>query len=68
MRVSASWPTTTTLSLSVSCPTGTQTAVGASSVSVVIQDADGYCELTLKETLVQYNTVSYTVTVASAGG
>jgi hypothetical protein len=68
MRVSVSWPSTVTLSLSVSCPAGTQTAEGASQVAVVLADADGACDLTLKETLVQYDAVSYTLTIAPAGG
>lgn len=68
MRISVSWSPTTTLSLFVSCPDGSQTAEGASSVAVVLPDADGACELTLKETLVQYNAVSYTLTIAPTGG
>jgi len=68
MRVSVSWPSTITLSLSVSCPDGAQSAEGASYVAVVIPDADGPCDLTLKETLVQYDVVSYTLTIAPAGG
>jgi hypothetical protein len=68
MRVSVSWSPTTTLSLYVSCPDGSQTGEGTSSVSVVLPDADGACELTLKLILVQYNAVSYTLTIAPAGG
>jgi hypothetical protein len=52
----------------VSCPDGSEAAEGASSVAVVLPDADGDCELTLKETLVQYAGVSYTLTIAPAGG
>jgi hypothetical protein len=68
MRISVSWSPTTTLSLFVSCPDGSQTAEGASSVAVVLPDANGACELTLKEALVQYNVVSYTLTIAPTGG
>ncbi len=68
MRISASWSPTDSLSLSVSCPDGSQTSEGTSSVAVVIPDADGPCDLTLKETLVQYDAVSYTLTIAPAGG
>jgi hypothetical protein len=68
MRVSVTWFPTTTLSLDVSCPDGSATSEGASSVAVVLPDADGDCELTLKETLVQYDAVSYTLTIAPAGG
>ena len=68
MRISASWSPTDSLSLSVSCPDGSQTAEGTSSVAVVILDADGPCDLTLKIMLVQYDAISYTLTIAPAGG
>ncbi len=68
MRISVSWSPSDSLSLSVSCPNGAQTAEGTSSVAVVILDADGPCDLTLKEMLVQYDAVSYTLTIAPAGG
>ena len=68
MRISASWSPTDSLSLSVSCPDGSQTAEGTTSVAVVIPDADGPCDLTLKIMLVQYDAISYTLTIAPAGG
>jgi hypothetical protein len=68
MQVSASWSPTDSLSLSVSCPDGSLTSEGTSSVAVVIPDANGPCNITLKETLVQYDVISYTLTIASAGG
>ena len=68
MRVSVSWSPVDSLSLSVSCSGGTQSAEGTSSVAVVILDADGPCDLTLKELLVQLDTVSYTLTIAPASG
>ncbi len=68
MRISANWSPNDSLSLLVSCPNGSQTAVGTSSAAVVIADADGPCDLTLKIMLVQYDVVSYTLTIASAGG
>jgi len=68
MQISASWSPIETLSLSVSCPNGSQTAEGTSSVAVVIPDADGPCDLTLSEVLVQDDVVSYTLTIASASG
>ncbi len=68
MRVSVSWSPVDSLSLSVSCSGGTQSAEGTSSVAVVILDADGPCDLTLKELLVQFDAVSYTLTIAPASG
>jgi hypothetical protein len=68
MRVTATWPTTPTLSLTVVCPESTQTALGSTTVSVVVPVADGTCEVTLKELVVQYDAVSYRLTIAPAGG
>jgi hypothetical protein len=67
-QVSVSWSPSTPLSLSVSCPSGTQTAQGSSNAAIVIADADGYCEVTLQLLLVQYAAVSYTLTIAPASG
>jgi hypothetical protein len=68
MQVTATWPTSPTLSLTVDCPEGTKTAQGSMSVTVLLSDADGTCAVTLKELLVQDDLVSYRVTIAPAGG
>ncbi len=68
MRISVTWSPTDSLSLSVSCPDGAQTAEGTTSAAVVIPDADGPCDLTLKIMLVQFDVISYTLTIAPAGG
>jgi hypothetical protein len=68
MEVSASSTSSAPLSLTVTCPAGTVDEVGSSFVSVVIPDADGPCELVLKETEVQYDAVPYTVTIGPEGG
>lgn len=56
------------LSLTVTCPEGTQTSVQPSTIEVVIPDATGACEITVKETLVQYDAIPYTLTVGPANG
>jgi putative aminopeptidase FrvX len=68
MVVSATWEPDATLSLSVTCPAGTQTQEGTSSISIEIADANGPCDVRLKEMIVQYAAVSYTVTVAPEDG
>jgi hypothetical protein len=68
MQISATSPSTTPLSLSVACPEGAQTAEGSSPVAVVIVQADGPCEVTLKEILVQYDVVPYVLTIGPYGG
>jgi hypothetical protein len=59
MRVSASWTPAVMLSLTVACPSGAQTKEGSSTVVVVVTDATGLCDLTLKELVVQYDAVAY---------
>jgi hypothetical protein len=68
MQVSATSTSSAPLLLTVTCPGGTLDQAGSSFVSVVIPDADGPCELVLKETLVQYVAVPYTVTIGPEGG
>jgi hypothetical protein len=67
-EVSATWTPGLTLSLTVTCPGGTQAAQGSSEVGVVIADATGACEITLKETVVQYDAIAYTLTIGPADG
>lgn len=68
MTISATWTTASTLSLTVTCPGGSQTAEGASKVDVVLPDTDGACEATLRETVVEYDDVPYTLTIGPTGG
>ncbi len=69
MQVSASWtPAPTTLSVTVTCPAGTLTEEGTSTLSVALPDADGACETTIKETVVDYAAVSYTLTIGPTPG
>jgi hypothetical protein len=67
-EVSASSTSSAPLLLTVTCPSGALDEAGSSFVSVVIPDADGPCELVLKETEVQYVAVPYTVTIGPEGG
>jgi hypothetical protein len=68
MQVSASWSSTLSLSLTVSCPAGVQTKEGPSSLTISLADATGACEVTLKETVVQYDAIPYTLTVSPVDG
>jgi hypothetical protein len=67
-EVSVSWAPSTTLSLTVSCQSGVQTEDGSSTISVAIPDPDGPCDLVLKEMLVQYDAVNYTIVIGPEGG
>jgi hypothetical protein len=68
MQVSATWSSTLSLSLTVSCPEETQTEEGPSSLTIPLADATGACEVTLKELVVQYDAISYTLTVSPVDG
>ena len=61
-------PGSAPLLLTVTCPAGTLDEAGSSFVSVVIPNADGPCDLVLKETVVQYVAVPYTLTIGPEGG
>jgi hypothetical protein len=67
MRITATWTPMTALSISATCPGGSGSNEGPSGISVVIPDADGSCDIVLKETVVQWDDVSYTVTVVPSG-
>jgi hypothetical protein len=68
MQVSASSTSSVPLLLTVTCPAGVLDETGSSLVSVLIPNADGPCDVVLKETLVQYVAVPYTLTIGPEGG
>jgi hypothetical protein len=68
MQVSASSTSTAPLLLTVTCQAGPVSEAGSSFVSVVIPNADGPCDVVLKETVVQYVAVPYTLTIGPEGG
>ncbi len=68
MEITASSPSTAALLLTVTCQLGAQDEAGSSNVSVLIPDADGPCDVVLKETTVQYVAVPYTLTIGPEGG
>ena len=68
MQVSASSTSSVPLLLTVTCPAGSVDEAGSSLVSVVIPDAAGPCDVVLKETVVQYVAVPFTLTIGPEGG
>jgi hypothetical protein len=68
MRITATWPTTPPVSLTVSCQGVTMTSQGSSSVTVVFPGTNGLCSATLQEVQVQYDLVSYKFMAVQAGG
>ena len=68
MQVSASSTLSVPLLLTVTCPAGSVDEAGSSLVSVVIPNATGPCDVVLKETVVQYVAVPFTLTIGPEGG
>ena len=68
MQVSASSTLSVPLLLTVTCPAATADQAGSSLVSVEIADATGPCVVVLKETVVQYVAVPFTLTIGPEGG
>jgi hypothetical protein len=65
-RVSASWATADTMSLSVTCPNGTVTEQGSSSVTITTAATSGSCQATLSEPASDTSTESYSITIEPA--
>jgi hypothetical protein len=68
MTVSVTWTYATPLSLAVTCPGGSDTKGGPSTITVVIPNAGGDCGIMLKETLVQYDAVDYVLRIGPTNG
>jgi len=66
LSVSATWPTTTLLSLSVTCPDATQSDSGSAAVAITLPLANGDCQATLSEPSTEDATVAYVVTIGAA--
>jgi hypothetical protein len=68
VQVVATSTSTTPLLLTVTCQLTTLSKQGSSTISVVIPSADGACDVVLKETVVQYAAVPFTVTIGPEDG
>jgi hypothetical protein len=68
VTVRATWTVDTPLTLTVTCPGGSQSTQGTESAQVTISDANGACDATLSETVVDYDPVPYTLIVGPADG
>jgi hypothetical protein len=66
--VAAQWSTDTTLSLTVVCPSGTQSADGASSVQLTLANPHGSCQATLSEPTNEDATLTYSMTIGPWNG
>jgi hypothetical protein len=66
--VSVVWSGPTYLTLSVSCPSGSQSAGGTSTMAVTLPTASGSCLATVSEPASESTALTYTITIGPAGG
>ena len=64
--VVATWSPSALVTLTVTCPSGTQTAYGTSSATVDVPDLTGTCEAALTENSAQPTAVAYTLSLETA--
>jgi hypothetical protein len=62
------WPTSTTLDLAVTCPSGTQQTEGVSSLRLTLADPHGSCQATLSEPTTEDATLTYSMTIGPWNG
>jgi hypothetical protein len=68
MQVSVLWSGTTYLTMTVSCPNGTQNVGGTSAMEASLPDASGSCRATVSEPSSETAALTYTITIGPAGG
>ena len=68
MQISVVWSGTTYLTMTVSCPSGSQSVGGTSAMAASLPDASGSCRATVSEPTSESASLTYTITIGPAGG
>jgi hypothetical protein len=68
MEISVLWSDTTYLTMSVSCPSGSQSVGGTAAMAASLPDASGSCLATVSEPASETASLTYTITIGPAGG
>ncbi len=68
MQISVLWSGSTYLTMSVSCPSGSQSVGGTSAMAASLPDASGSCRATVSEPSSESATLTYSITIGPAGG
>ncbi|MGO8826366.1 MAG: hypothetical protein ACLQU9_14175 [Acidimicrobiales bacterium] len=68
MQISVLWSGTTYLTMTVSCPSGSQSVGGTSAMEASLDDATGSCRATVTEPSSESATLTYTISIGPAGG
>ena len=67
-EVSVVWSGDTYLTMTVSCPNGSQSVGGTSAMEASLPDAQGNCQATVSEPASESTSLTYTITIGPAGG
>ncbi len=68
MQVSVVWSGDTYLTMTVSCPSGSQSVGGTSAMEASLPDAQGSCQATVSEPASESTSLTYTITIEPTGG
>ncbi len=68
MQISVVWSGDTYLTMTVSCPNGSQNVGGTSAMAASLPDASGSCRATVSEPTSESTSLTYTITIGPAGG
>jgi hypothetical protein len=68
MQVSVLWSGTTYLTMTVSCPNGSQSVGGTSAMEASLGNASGSCRATVTEPPSESVALTYTISIGPAGG
>ncbi len=67
-EVSVVWSGDTYLTMTAGCPDGSQSVGGTSAMEASLPDAQGSCQVTVSEPSSESTSLTYTITIAPAGG
>ncbi len=67
-EISVVWSTPVYLTMTVTCPSGSQTVGGTTAMETSIPDAGPGCEATVSEPASESTSLTYTITFGPAGG
>jgi len=68
MQISVLWSGTTYLTMTVTCPNGTQNVGGTSAMEASLPDASGSCRATVSEPSSETAALTYMITIGPGGG
>ena len=67
-EISVVWSASVYLTMTVSCPSGSQTVGGTTAMETSIPDAGSACQATVSEPSSESTSLTYTITIGPAGG